>query len=204
MRKIFIDCGAHCGESILRAKQQFGYDTQVISFEAVPKLANELANIYVNDPSVQVCNAAVYITDGTIDINICQVFTDGSSILTTLNDNHKASKVTVPCFDLSSWITNTFDSNDYIILKLDIEGAEYDVLQKLIDDKTINLINELWGEWHVGHIINNLEEDERIQFALKADKLQRTLENISKPLQIWEAYYTENAKLVKRPSSLYE
>ena len=117
MAKIFIDCGAHCGESILRAKEQFGLDTQVISFEAVPQLAEQLEKIYMDDESVQICNAAVYIKDGTINFNICPAFTDGSSILDTLNDNHKATKIEVPCFDLSSWIADSFTPEDYIILK---------------------------------------------------------------------------------------
>jgi FkbM family methyltransferase len=204
MSRIFIDCGAHCGESILRAKEQFGLDIQVISFEAVPQLANELSKIYDTDDSVQICNAAVYIEDSMIDINICPAFTDGSSILTTLNDNHKARQVKVPCFDLSTWISNNFTTEDYIILKLDIEGAEYQVLPKLIADGTINLISELWGEWHFGHIINNLPENERDGFTEMSNNLQKTLISLSKPLRIWEAYYTDSIKLTKRPASLYE
>jgi FkbM family methyltransferase len=204
MAKIFIDCGAHCGESILRAKEQFGLDTQVISFEAVPQLAEQLEKIYMDDESVQICNAAVYIKDGTINFNICPAFTDGSSILDTLNDNHKATKIEVPCFDLSSWIADSFTPEDYIILKLDIEGAEYEVLNKLIKDKTINLINELWGEWHYGHIINNLPEQEKQSFNQMVEDLQKSLSQLSKNFNIWEAYYTNSPKLAKRPTSLYE
>ena len=39
MSKIFIDCGAHCGESILEAKSRYGNDIKIISFEANPNLA---------------------------------------------------------------------------------------------------------------------------------------------------------------------
>ena len=39
--KYFIDCGAHCGESILQAKQIFGYDTTTISFEPIPYFVDQ-------------------------------------------------------------------------------------------------------------------------------------------------------------------
>jgi FkbM family methyltransferase len=117
--KYFIDCGAHCGESILRARAQFGNDITIISYEAVPELANALAELYQDDDNVHVVNAAVYTTDDVIDINICPSFTDGSSIRADLNNNHLSTKVKVPCFNLSNWIKESFDTNDYIILKLD-------------------------------------------------------------------------------------
>ena len=60
---IFIDCGAHCGESILRAKRQFGINTRIISFEPIPYFAEEIRKIWENDESVDVINAAVWIEE---------------------------------------------------------------------------------------------------------------------------------------------
>ena len=67
--KYFIDCGAHCSESIVRAKQQFGPEVVIISFEAVPELANQLIELYKDDDAVSVQNSAVYIKDGSIEFN---------------------------------------------------------------------------------------------------------------------------------------
>ena len=63
MQKIFIDCGAHCGESILEAKKRFGDDIKVISFEANPNLAIPLQEHFKNDSNVEINNAAVWIED---------------------------------------------------------------------------------------------------------------------------------------------
>lgn len=204
MRKIFIDCGAHCGESINRAKRQFGLDTLIVSFEALPTLAEQLQELYTDDDLVQIVNAAVYIKDGTINFNISPAFTDGSSILKTLNNNHLATTVEVPCFDLSSWIKDSFDSNDYLILKLDIEGAEYDVLEKMVEDGTLSMVSELWGEWHYGHIISNLTEQEKPQFTDRVEALNSKLKELNKSMSIWEAYYSPTEKVITRPKSLYE
>ena len=202
--KFFIDCGAHCGESIVRARSQFGSDIQIVSFEAVPELAKNLVELYEGDSYVNIINAAVWTDNSTIDINVCPSFTDGSSILTNLNNNHLATKVKVPCVDISSWIKNSFDSEDYLILKLDIEGAEYDVLEKLCLDGTISRINELWGEWHYGHIVPNLKEgsEEFNNFRDKVIRVNQLLKEANKELKIWEAYYTPGQKLTKRPETL--
>ena len=40
----------------------------------------------------------------------------------------KANKIKVPCIDFSKWVLENFSQEDKVILKLDIEGAEYDFL----------------------------------------------------------------------------
>ena len=57
-------------------------------------------------------------------------------------------QITVDSVDLSSWIVSNFSREDHIILKMDIEGAEYEILKKMFVDDTIKYINELWIEWH--------------------------------------------------------
>ena len=149
MKKYFIDCGAHCGESILAAKQRFGLDTHTISFEPIPYFANQLTELHKNDNATQIVNAAVWINDDIKKFYISCDITDGSSLLgQKINNLNESIYVDIPCVDLSQWVKTTFTQNDYVILKLDIEGAEYEVLNKMIDDGSINIIKELWGEWH--------------------------------------------------------
>ena len=201
--KYFIDCGAHCGESIVRAREQFGNDISIVSFEPVPALAQALEKLYEEDTMVNIVNAAVYTNDDIIEFNICPSFTDGSSIRTDLNNNHSGQKVKVPCVDLSSWIKKSFDSEDYIILKLDIEGAEYDVIEKLCTDGTMDMVNELWGEWHYNHIVPNLKGEDFNNFRDKVVRVNHLLKAANKELKIWEAYYTPGHPLLtKRPETL--
>lgn len=174
MNKYFIDCGAHCGESILAAKQRFGNDIMIISFEPVPGLAKQLQEIHKNDPLVYVQNSAVWINDDVKQFYLSEEYTDGSSLLTSLNNLNKNHYIKIPCFDLSSWIKNTFTPDDYLILKLDIEGAEYEVLNKLIEDGTINMINEFWGEWHDMKISDNttLQLSKKVYMYLQSNNIK--------------------------------
>jgi len=54
----------------------------------------------------------------------------------------------VECIDFSRWVLDNFKEDDHIIVKMDIEGAEFRVLVKMIHDGSINYINELYVEWH--------------------------------------------------------
>jgi FkbM family methyltransferase len=199
MAKYFIDCGAHCGESILMAKQRFGYDINTISFEPVPFLANQLIEIHKEDPTVQIQNSAVWIENTTKKFYICDLYTDGSSLLNSLNELKEDQYIEIPCFDLSSWIKNTFTSEDYIILKLDIEGAEYEVLNKMIDNGTIGLINEFWGEWHDIKISDQRTKD-------LAQKVYSYLKDNNINFKEWEihipTYGKSHPKLAFRPNNL--
>lgn len=59
----------------------------------------------------------------------------------------------VDCIDFSDFINRTFTLDDNIYLKLDIEGAEYSVLNKIIETDAISKIREITIEWH-NHTLN--------------------------------------------------
>lgn len=54
----------------------------------------------------------------------------------------------VECIDFSKWVKDTFSKDDYIVLKMDIEGAEYEVLTKMLSDQTLDYINIMYLECH--------------------------------------------------------
>jgi hypothetical protein len=56
--------------------------------------------------------------------------------------------VTVETIDLSRWMLENTKTSDYLILKLDVEGAEYDILEKMIRDNAVQRLNHLFVEWH--------------------------------------------------------
>ena len=79
-KRIFIDCGAHCGESILEAKRRFGDDIKIVSFEANVNLYTKLAEHFKDDPNVTIHNKAAWIHDNTIKFHLSTKFSDGSSV----------------------------------------------------------------------------------------------------------------------------
>jgi FkbM family methyltransferase len=68
-------------------------------------------------------------------------------------DNHMTDGGLVECIDFSEFLKNNIEKNSEVICKMDIEGAEFEVLDKIINDKTVKLIDILYIEWH-SHLLN--------------------------------------------------
>ncbi len=53
--------------------------------------------------------------------------------------------IRVPCFDFSAWVRTLPEPP---VVKLDVEGAEFPILEKLVADGSDALVAELLVEWH--------------------------------------------------------
>lgn len=84
---------------------------------------------------------------------------DGGSTITDLKNKIKDTSerndlyewhedIEVESIDLSQWILENFDKDDFIVLKMDVEGAEYTILPKMIEDNSIGYLNSAFIEWH--------------------------------------------------------
>ena len=84
---------------------------------------------------------------------------DGGSCVTELKEQIKDTEernklykwhedIEVESIDLSKWIMNNFSKEDFIVLKMDIEGAEYRIIPKMFEDGSVNYINYAFIEWH--------------------------------------------------------
>lgn len=81
----------------------------------------------------------------------------------------------VECIDFSEFLKNNIEENSEVICKMDIEGAEFDVLGKLIDEEKSKLIDKLYIEWH-NHLLN-----ENYDIDMFTEKLQSSGTNI----EVW-------------------
>lgn len=84
--------------------------------------------------------------------------------------------VVVETIDFSNWIKENFDKDDYIFLKMDIEGSEYRVLPKMISDGTMSYINSLVIEWHDWVIP---------EYASKTRELQNEISSLGVQISSW-------------------
>lgn len=145
-RRIFIDCGGYDGCSVRKFLDKHKESAfEIFSFEPNPELWK-----YYNDirKHCTLIKKAVWISDGQVWFYLDTKDYDGSSMLRWKKNIFKPRKIKVPTVDLSRWILESFDNNDTIILKLDIEGSEYRVLKKMISDGSIGYIKHLYIEFH--------------------------------------------------------
>jgi FkbM family methyltransferase len=160
-RCVFIDCGANVGEILKKQMINFP-EFQYHAFEPNPELVAQLKQSTAGlSRRLKIHEKAVWIEDGTVDFFLSrenargETVTDGSTVVPgKIATNPKSGQVDyqhpmkVPCIDFSRWIRRTFRRWDYIIVKMDIEGAEYQVLRKMIKDGTLRYIDLLLAEFH--------------------------------------------------------
>jgi len=60
-------------------------------------------------------------------------------------------KIKVTTFDLSQWLTQFRD--DFVVLKMDCEGAEFPILNKMIADGTVTIPYVMMVEFHPNKVI---------------------------------------------------
>ena len=74
---------------------------------------------------------------------------------------------------IETWMNQCIGSDESdCILQMDIEGAEYNVLEKMIEDGSIDYINTLFVEWHDYQMKNKEIETEKIKAILKEKKIE--------------------------------
>lgn len=149
-RKIFIDCGFYAGGSLEHFKLTPEYSPDFIYYGFDPMLNIEQAR--EKWKNITLDNKAVWIKDDEIDFYTSDRHQGRAN---GISHNKRASKEgirKVKCIDFSKWLGNNFDADDYIILKMDVEGAEYELLPRLIKDSTINLVDIIYLEWHAGRM----------------------------------------------------
>ncbi|XP_066283493.1 uncharacterized protein [Branchiostoma lanceolatum] len=60
---------------------------------------------------------------------------------------------TVRTIDLSKWIRENTNQEDYVIFKLDVEGAEFGILKKMLADGTFKWVDKYYGEFHLNQAV---------------------------------------------------
>jgi len=139
---VFIDCGYYCGKAIKLFRKTIDFKDDFV-FYAFDASFNRNSK-----DKLTFLNKAVWIYDG--EIEFYKSYRRGGKA-NGLFHNKRARKETtikVECIDFSSWILKTFTKNDYIILKMDIEGAETEVLNKMLHDGSIDYIKIAYIEFH--------------------------------------------------------
>lgn len=170
-RSIYLDFGANEGDTI--AAHLSSHETNFCwGFEPNPRLAARLRERFKDAP-VEIVEAAAWTSDTVLPLYLGHPL---SSTLMTGKvplENYPqfvidySEWVNVAAIDTARWIRAHLSEKDVIIAKMDIEGAEYEVLPSLLESGVVDLLTELRCEFH----------PERFpQHARQHDELLRQLE----------------------------
>lgn len=157
-RRIFIDGGANRG-LVLEAAIALLDDFECHAFEPNPAMIpglNAIARAHT-DRHIRIHHAALWTQPGTVELFETDRTIDTAREGCTVMDGKAAwgtdyaNPVEVPAIDFPAWLEHTAGLDDLVVCKLDIEGAEYPVLEQLIESGAIDLIDELTVEFHNHH-----------------------------------------------------
>ncbi|KAK2386654.1 peptide upstream protein [Trifolium repens] len=64
------------------------------------------------------------------------------------SSSHMGDKDKIQGFDFADWLKSVVTSNDFVVVKMDVEGTEFHLIPRLIQTGAICLIDELFLECH--------------------------------------------------------
>jgi FkbM family methyltransferase len=162
---IAIDCGANLG-AITRIMAAHG--ATVHAFEPNPDAFAHLSRACAGQGHIHLHPAAVLDKPGQMTLHLHmnydrnpERFSSGSSLIAEKRNVDATRGVTVPVIDLCAFIDRL--PSPVALLKMDVEGAEYDILHAMLDRGTIAKVAKVFVETHA-HAIPSLQaSDERLR-----------------------------------------
>lgn len=169
---LVIDCGANIGSiSALFLRK----NATVIAFEPDPLAFSLLQKRFAGNKNIECINKAVsheassaklyFHTDRQMNDN--SAFTVSSSLIEDKINISSANSIEIETIDLDSFIISLNRTVD--VLKMDIEGAEIDILKKIIKHETYKKIGLIVVETHEDKIPGHQE---------KVDDLKEVIRNL--------------------------
>ncbi|MGB0993972.1 MAG: FkbM family methyltransferase, partial [Akkermansiaceae bacterium] len=140
-KRVFLDLGSQRGKGLEEFKEKLAIDDswQVHCFEPNPAYAS-LPPKVDGIPKLTYWPVAVWIENGEMPFkrggHAPEQGIDGwGSTLILESDVPTVDTVIVETIDLIAWLHDNTSASDHVYIKMDIEGAEYAVLRKLLADQ---------------------------------------------------------------------
>ncbi len=172
---VFIDGGGNSYQSVTKYLSWFPAK-RVYVFEPNPVFHASYAGQHVN-----LVRKAIWTNDGHLPFYVSR---DERQVASSLLPDKlckvggeivpywHAEPLQVECVDFSMWLAENVTAAEHVTVKLDIEGAEHDVLWKLIEDGTITLIDKLYVEFHLETVVRHRAGHDRLMAALRDHKVE--------------------------------
>lgn len=134
---VVFDLGGYKGTWSQKIKGKF--DCKIYVFEPIKNLSEGIKSMFLNDSNIHVYDYGLSNDTKTEEISL---LSDGSSVFLESKNKEKINLVSVVDFIND----NNIDRID--LMKLNIEGVEYDVLEALIESNLIDIVYNIQVQFH--------------------------------------------------------
>lgn len=165
---IVIDLGANVGEftslSAGFAQEVHAFEPDPDTFETLNKNCSKLKNVHLY-------NYAAGAKEGDISFFKDKINNEKSSLSSSIFSNHSGIsdnlEITVKQVDIIEFL-DSLDC-DIDIIKIDVEGAECDILEKLIESKVLKRVKSIYVETH---------ENALPELAIRTENIRNMYKNV--------------------------
>jgi FkbM family methyltransferase len=134
-----VEVGGYLGDWTARMTEK--YDCRITVYEPVKAFAKQLHARFLNNPKVFVVNMGVGSKNGKTDITVCD---DGSNIYGQDMDMTVSPTEQVHLLDAAIVARQPID-----VMSLNVEGAEFEIIPRLVETKMIENIKFLQVQFHL-------------------------------------------------------
>jgi len=191
-RGLFLDCGSNLGQGFGLFEKYFPLAKfDFVLIEPNPNCIPQLKDlIRRRGGNIELIEAAA----GT-EVGHAKFFglsedhrgstSDGGSILKDHNsvfyDPDEQRALSVPTFSLSDLIAERADRYGVVIMKVDIEGGEYDVLEDMLKNNTADRLGAIYVEFHSHFMV----EPKRTEYRSRELAIAREFARRRIPFRLW-------------------
>jgi len=192
IKKVFIDGGSNLGQSVRKFRQIYDVQNEYIYYMFEPN--KKMYDTFFLNTEFNDCfkyNIALS-NKNEKDVKLWGGDNSHSSIEcgATINSSKKITDrfqeneyILVDTIMLSDFIKQNFKNEEEITLKLDIEAAEYDVFEDLINTGVINRISKVYCEFHT----DKLKHLDYLSYKEREENIKKELKKINLYPEYWDA-----------------
>lgn len=165
--KYYIDCGGHFGEGLKSFIDMYNIDESwtIMSFEPNIEAFNILKEFKYKNCNIQFINKGIWIENKKMKFRPEKTSISyggkndgaGSTFIEENDWNIKNNnnigggefleEYEVEVIDFDELLLS-LKNVEFLLVKMDIEGSEYTILRKIIETKSIQIINDIYVEFH--------------------------------------------------------
>jgi FkbM family methyltransferase len=187
--RAFIDVGAFNGDTALKAMGVLGQGWEYFLFEAVPENC-DLINRRIVGYDMHVINAIVGNSTGS---RCSPIFVSDQPGCSSVFPDKLTGGVSseryqwVDAVRLSDFMSTHLTETDDIIVKLNVEGSEYKIIDDLCERNVIHWIDRLYIAWHDEDKIPSLKGQKEMEIGrLKWRRVEWIEWTFDTEIKAWE------------------